>query len=412
MPANTQVVGHNFKSIYLYLGKAGLFCFIGSALTGPAFGDILSAGIIFAGGRIPGRGRVPAQDPNLNRINPTLELPMFIGASSGDYWDGTRLINPILFMQHDLKVFNTTPVYCYIYNLENVEQPIFPSLFPHVLRSPRLVNGAGAFILSRPVIVPLNAYNDSSKYAGPIDPQITGSAVRPQWADVFTAQNFRFGDRTTTTPVEYTDPLTSKKWFLVYAQNTNMAYALDYDGRTIATALVPAPTRVLYETVDVDFSVGGLAGPFPVGVTVTTGGIAPFWTAVSGQNELQVINNSNSSNPNHFVTVTYAPPVTDDITTSYVVELETKSPATSTNGLPYVDTYHWDIVGSVIQDRREILTSTPSDPQYNYRNLIINVPTQASTGTLKVEVNFYNQGYTVTVNPRIRNFKIKKYRLV
>lgn len=407
----TQVAGHNFKSIYLYLGKAGLFCFVGSSLTGPGFGSILSAGIMFAGGRIPGRGRVPAQDPNLNRINPTIELPMFNGVHGTDYWDGGTLRNPILHMQHDLKVFNTFPVLCYIYNLENLEQPISPSGAPHVLRSPRLVNGAGSFILSRPVIVPQFALNDYSKYAGPVDVQITGQAVRPQWADVFTAQNFRFGDRTTTTPIEYTDPLTSKKWFLVYAENTNMAYALDYDGRTIATALVPAQTRVLYETIDVNFSVVGLTGPFPTGVSVSTGGTAPAWVAVAGQNELQLVLTATQAT-NRSVNIFYTPPLTDSATTTYVFEVETKAPRTAGVGTQRNDVYAFGANGSAILLYSQTLTTSTIAPEFNYQSFIRDGAVNSNTGQVQFQLNYYSDTNFTTGNPRMRNFKIKKYMLV
>jgi len=405
----SQVVPHNFKNFYVYLGKAGLFVFVGTGSAGAEFNNILSAGIMFAGGRIPGRGRIPLQDVNLNRINPTLELPMFSGVNA-DFFSGGVLVNPLLGIQHDLKSRPDYPAYTLIYNLENVEQPIYPSTAPNVLRSPRIVNGGGAYILSRPVIVPQYMMDNSADYVGPIDPQITGVAVRPQWADVFTAQNFRFGDRTVTTPVEYIDPQTSKHWFLVHAENTNMAYALGYDGRVIMNNV--NLTQTLYGTVNVDFSVGGFAGPFPAGVTVTKtdGGPGATWTQVPSQNAVEIIDNT-TTYPNHYFIIEFTP-TGDPADVTYVLEWESEAPATSVYipNVVGITAYVWDVFGNAQAIVTEYITSTPSDPQYTYRQHSAVGQLIASSGIIRFELNYYNPGYPNIANPKLRNFRIKKYR--
>lgn len=405
----------NFKNVYVYLGKAGLFCFVGSGLQGAAFGDALSAGIMFAGGRIPGRARVPAQDPNLNRINPTLELPMFNGASTTDYWNGTYLVNPLLGIQHDLTKVPEYTSRVHIFNLENIEQPISPSPVPNVLRSPRLVNGSGAYILSRPVIIPQYQSNNGGIFVGPVDSQITGSEVRPQWEDVFTAQSFRFGDRTVSTPQEYVDPLTSKLWFLVRAENTGMAYALAYDGRTIFTS-VPVLTKTLYQTLDINFSVGGLAGPFPAGVTVAVTNSVPFahWTAVSGQNEVRIVETGppTGNYGSDIISITIDTSL-DPADVSYVAEYEIKTP-----GSVYADQINSSPVYVATQDPNNTVytltnlqfTSVITDPAYSYQAFSFAVPANNSgTVLLKFQrdVNYYG---VISGGPSVRNVKIKKYR--
>lgn len=411
----TITYNRNFKNIYVYLGKAGLFCFIGSGLQGAEFGNILSAGIMFAGGRIPGRARVPAQDPNLNRINPTLELPMFNGADTTDYWNGTYLVNPLLGIQHDLTKVPEFTSRVHIYNLENVEQPISPSLVPNVLRSPRLVNGSGAYILSRPVIIPQYQSNNGGIFVGPVDSQITGSEVRPQWEDVFTAQSFRFGDRTVSTPQEYVDPLTSKLWFLVRAENTGMAYALAYDGRTIFTS-VPVPTKTLYQTLDINFSVGGLAGPFPAGVTVAVTNSVPFahWTAVSGQNEVQIVETGppTGNYGSDIISITIDTSL-DPADVLYVAEYEIKTPGSvqsgQINNAPvYAATQDQNNTIYSLTDLR--FTSVVTDPAYSYQAFSFAVPANSSgTVLLKFQrdVNYYG---VISGGPSVRNVKIKKYR--
>lgn len=409
-PAPNLTYTRNFASIFVYLGKAGLFCFVGSGLTGPSFCDFLSAGIVFAGGRIPGRARIPAQDVNLNRINPTIELPMLNGVSSPDYWDGGVLRFPLLGIQHDLNKYPEYPTLAYIYNLENVEQPIYSSQAPQTLRSPRIANSAGAYILSRPIIVPQYVMNNGSLFAGPIDTQITGASVRPQWEDVFTAPSFRFGDRTVTTPQEYVDPLTLKRWFLVYAENTNMAYALAYDDRTITNdaTLVKNPYG---SDVVVDFSVGGLAGPFPAGVVVTkidSTNLA-HWTAVPASNEVQIVETNNNIGADR-VLITYNASL-DPTDVSYVVEFETRMRATSSNVNVRLFSILKDANGSSYNVQDITATSSIVAPAYNYQLVSVACPVNGLTGLVEFELHRVNYSGVNDANPRMRNFRIKKFRV-
>ncbi len=404
--SSSQTYLKNIKNFYVYLGKAGLFCFMGGGMSSSDFGNILSAGIAFGGARIPGRARIPNQDPNLNRMNPAVEIPMF---ASGSWWDGTKAYSYTMGMQFDLKQ-TLLPVVTEVYNLENVEQPIKPSYTPPTLRSPRIVNGSGAYILSRPIYSPQYVYNDTSNLMGPVDPLITGSDVRPQWEDLFTCSSFRFGDRTVSAPGEYTDPVSSKLWFLVHAENIGMAYALAYDGRTIYTDV--NLTRTLIGTVNVDFSVGGFAGPFPSGVTVTQviqNGVT--WTATPGQDEVTLNPVSQQSYSDNEIIIDYTPDPSDPVDTAYEIQFDSKFSANSYGPTPpFLSHSTYDNFNTLIQFLIYNGSLNPSDPQFHYQTVTRSVTINATTGKIRFIIDFHDNGYTLDLLVAMRNFKILKYR--
>ena len=405
---NTEVTTRNFGNVYVYLGKGGLFVFVGSGQGTSEFGSRMSAGMDFAGGRIPGRGRIPAQDVNLDRIMPVFDLPML--TVSTDFFNSTSLVNSMLGIQHDLKVRADYPCYVLGYNLENVEQPLYPSYVVPVLRSPRVVNGQGSYVLSRLVIVPQYLWTDSADFVGPVDSQITGSAVRPQWADVFTAQNFRLADRTVGSPVEYVDPVTLKPWFIIRAENTNMSYAIDYTGKVIYNDA--NLTQTLIQTINVDFSVGGFAGPFPAGVEVTTSsvisGAGPGWTPVSGQNEARIL--AVLSSTRRYLHILYTPqPGEEDMI--FTISWESKIPATVLGNASitlFGEYLRQD--GTVLVGSTQAITTVPANPQYNYQAFTSPYLMVASTGKLTFQMDYNNPGFSENATPSVRNIVIRKYR--
>ena len=204
------------RNLFAYLGPAGLFLYLGSSTLGASFGDLIAAGFVFAGGRIPGRALLTG-DVNLPRINPIVPIPMLEGpptASNTLLWDGTRLRTMLHGIQHDANA-QMDIVIADLFNLENVEIPITPDNRPHTLESPRqLTTGQGAHILGRMVVVPRFRRADTTELMGKIRASVTTGETRPDWFEVFTAPRFRFGDK--TAPIgDFQDPSTLDNWRIV-----------------------------------------------------------------------------------------------------------------------------------------------------------------------------------------------------
>ena len=212
-PATQDLI--TVRNIFCYLGPAGLFLYIGSQTNRSAFGDLIAAGFVFAGGRLPGRA-LQANDFNLPRINPIVTLPMLDSPSISinNIWNGSRLRTYLHGVQHDQNG-HMDMVMADIWNLENAEIPLTPDMSPFTLESPReLTSGQGAHILGRMVVVPKERRLLTTEFVGPIRPGITSASTRPEWFEVFTAPRFRFGDK--TAPLgDFEDPDTNENWRIV-----------------------------------------------------------------------------------------------------------------------------------------------------------------------------------------------------
>ena len=120
---NVNYAPKYLNNIFVHLGPAGLVVLAGTGdgTRKSDFANVIAWTAVFAGSRIPGRARVPLQDPNLSRIDPVMAFPM--KSVDTDYVSGTgELRSHSLGMQHDMK-YTQEPVVLAVYNLENVEQP-------------------------------------------------------------------------------------------------------------------------------------------------------------------------------------------------------------------------------------------------------------------------------------------------
>lgn len=287
-------VGHWF----VYLGPGGLQVFTGSGSTRAAYGDVMAMGCLFAGARLPGRARPVTEDGNLNRINPV--LPMYwietnALATGTSFWSTSTAATNDLFrevfrpkihrMQADLK-FTDEIVDSWLYNLENVEYPVFPLYQPDTRPSPRAVSGGGGgHILAFGVHVPDSRENDAADKFGPIVPELNASEVRPLFEDMFTGEGFRFCDKNAPLGL-HTDPNTLLDWFLFPTTNSNQLVGMLQENGTIVDTLsvvvLTASGTDLYDLT----GAGGWGNVFPTPVTITeTGTNDTVWDDASVANE-------------------------------------------------------------------------------------------------------------------------------
>jgi hypothetical protein len=149
---------------------------------------------------------------------------MFMAETDGNIWNGI-LYSVIHGMDFGLKT-TLEVVQSRLYNLENLEWPVYPTYWPYTAPSPRkLSNGQGAHILARMVQVPSHIWSDYEDKFGPKVDDLTGEDVRPIWEDLFTAPGFRFCDR--TAPIgDYEDPVTGANWYLIPQRNTGAIIGL------------------------------------------------------------------------------------------------------------------------------------------------------------------------------------------
>jgi len=287
-------VGHWF----VYLGPAGLQVYAGSNNTRLAYGDLIAAGCLFAGARLPGRARPVTEDGNLNRINPI--LPMYwketnTVTTGSTFWSTSTLdANALYFerfrpkihrMQADIKSTDEI-VDSWLFNLENVEYPIFPLYQPDTRPSPRAITGGGGgHILAFGVQVPDSRENDATDKFGPVVPELNASEVRPKFEDLFTGEGFRFCDQNAPIGI-HTDPNTLLDWYLVPTYNSNQLVGLLHDsGTTVDTLSVVVLTSTDTDRYDLT-GANGWGNTFPTAVTVTeTGSGTTVWDDASTLDE-------------------------------------------------------------------------------------------------------------------------------
>lgn len=401
----------SFNNLFMYLGTGGLYVAVGSDQSKTGFASWMSYMAVFAGGRIPGRANIPLSDVNLNRIMPVFDMPMHNGVYGPDFWDGTNLKAPLLGMQFDLKQRPDSLIYSSFLNLENVEQPIFPSYAPNVLRSPRIVNGSGAYVLSRPVIIPRYLFVTPSDLMGPVNNQITTVDVRPQWSDVFSAPNFRMGDRTVTPYQEYIDPTDNKHWYIIYAQCTNMAFAFDYTAKTIYNAISIARTN--YGTINASM-LAGFAGPFSdpqvISMVSTNDGAGPAWTPVAGQNEMQFtyvgVQYSNKD-----LRVTMRPDPSDPADTVYTLSMDIKFGCTVSQnpGSTHIQVFVYDTQNLAIRTVLILANSNPLAPQQNFQTFTMAIQRDdVINGDMQFLIRYHNDGYNDNMDLRVKNMVVTK----
>lgn len=254
------------SNIFVYLGPAGLFVYLGTGNTKTQFGSIMAAGFAFGGARLPERGA--DVDPNLGRINPIIHLPMretagqiLLGASS--------LRSQAQGIQHDLKS-TLNWYYQDLWNLENAETPFYSDRRANTVPSPRrLSSGQGAHILGRIVAIPKEDFTTTSTLYGPIVPTISASDTRPSFAEVFHTPKCRFADL--TAPLgDYQDPFTTLNWRIVPHPASGVQLALYSENKQEVSALTVG-TKTLLETAlyDLTSTTQTGTGAFPVGSPVT-----------------------------------------------------------------------------------------------------------------------------------------------
>jgi hypothetical protein len=282
---STLAVGHWF----VYLGPAGLFVYVGGGSGRVAFGDQIAMGCIFGGARIPGRAKPVLEDSNLARINPA--IPMYLretntaGTAGSNFWHvgGSNPLFDQTFrpkihrMQADLK-FTEEIVNSWLFNLENVEYPIFPLYQPDTRPSPREIStGGGGHILAYAVHVPDGLETDATDKYGPIIPSLHASEVRPLYEDVFTGLGFRFCDISAPLGL-HTDPNTLLDWFLVPTYNSGQTIGLLHENGTtvdtLATVTLTASGSDFY-----NMTTSGWSSVFPTPVTILeTGTSTAVWS--------------------------------------------------------------------------------------------------------------------------------------
>ena len=240
----------NVKNLHVILGKGGLTVMVGTGTSKTDCQDIFSFSIVFGGARIPGRARVPLSDPNLNLACPVFMMPHH--AASGGYISGSEAVSGVslsgvhpvaslLGVQHDLKIGfgNSTAalagawpgaVRAPLFNLENIERPIYPICASDTKSSPRTLPSGGSHILQPIVYSTQYTVTNVLDYVGPLDPTIR-SEVTPPWADVWMVPKFRFGDRTAPYG-EFVDPTTGLNWFVFLANGLNHMVATEVEGIT------------------------------------------------------------------------------------------------------------------------------------------------------------------------------------
>jgi hypothetical protein len=287
-------IGHWF----VYLGPGGLQIYCGSGNLRTAFGDIMATGTLFCGARLPGRARPVTEDSNLTRMNPICQMYWVetnTNADGNSYWTTSISASAELYTQqfrpkvHRMQAdLNSTDeiVNSWLFNLENVEYPIFPLYQPDTRPSPRAISGGGGgHILAYGVQVPDSREDDSADKFGPIVPSLNASEVRPQWEDVFTGPGWRWCDQNAPLGL-HTDPNTLLDWYLVPTYQSNQLVGLLQENGTIVDTLVTLTLTASGSDYYNLTGAGGWSNSFPTPVTITeTGTGTTVWDDASASDE-------------------------------------------------------------------------------------------------------------------------------
>lgn len=328
----------NLRNFFVYLGPAGLFVYLGTGNTKDLFGSIMAAGFAFGGARLP--GRESAQDPNLNRINPIVHLPMH--ETETEIWNQANGFLRCLIhgMQHDL-THTTALVFADLWNLENSEIPFYPDRRPGTVPSPRtLLSGQGAHILGRCVVIPKEQALSTTTLMGPINSRIIGSDTRPTFGEVFATPRFRFAD--ITAPLgDFQDPDTLDNWRIVPHPQVGCQLALYSENASlISTLTFGAKTLLEIKSYDLTAITQTGTGAFPVGTPVTVvsvpagmdaavahlaipgGASTSRWVSPASQDLLTCDMTAFTANANLDLSWVMLPPITDPVDSIYEVQLD------------------------------------------------------------------------------------------
>lgn len=338
----------NVGNFYVYRGRAGLFVFVGSGNSRSQFGDHLSVGFVFGGGRIPDREITP--DVNLNRINPI--IPLYLKSQGtavtptnpGQDWQTTtQLMESVVHgIQHDQKG-QLYPVRSQIYVLESVEWPVFPFYRPWTAPSPRNVGGGqGAHILGRLVQVPSSREDNDGDLYGPLQSQLSTGQVRPSWGEVFTAPGFRFCDLSAPLGL-HEDPVTLTDWYLVPTYHTNQLLGLYYENANIVPALDTLTATLVGDNSytllgNPGFDFGSISGSLtaPVVAVSTTSAGAINWSDAHADDLVTCFNDPSSGAGSASATMEWTIDLgtADPVDTKYRFQFEMRNrDAAATEGL-------------------------------------------------------------------------------
>lgn len=345
----TQLLG--FRNMHVILCKGGLLIQVGSGVGKADSADFLSVLIAFGGARVPGRARIPANDVNLNKINPTFPLALRHAATNPVNWfvgtlaydditmSTARISSFAIGCQHDLAVAVSTvmagrvgAVHLQIFNLENIERPFFPSSRGDTVNSPREHPSGAAHIL-QPLVYVQDYQQNTTLYF-----QVQDFNIRPQiaptWFDVWMTPKVRFTDRTAPAG-EYVDPVTNLNWWLFRAEGANTMMAVEVEGITKFSTLGFFDTFTLNDTDYFNLNGGftwtvGNPQQAVAAQSIQSGSVIQAWTTTPATDEATVIIEPNSSVSLTFTAEPYV--VSSDTSFSLQFELRWFSVSAQTNG--------------------------------------------------------------------------------
>lgn len=398
------------KNLHVILGKGGLTVQVGTGVGKTDSNDIFSFTVVFGGARIPGRARVPISDPNLNLINPTFMLPhrvaTFTGGSTANYWadtlsyedvvlTGQRPVSWALGVQHGLKVaygtqagYTTRPgaVRLEIFNLENSERALFPSVRSDTVNSPRSHPSGAAHIL-QPLVYTQSFLKTTSEYFQEQDFNVRNQ-IAPTWFDCWMAPKFRFGDRSAPYG-EFVDPVTGTNWFLFRAEGVNHMFATEVEG---ITKYEMFNISLTFNLVDDDYFNLNAGFTFTAGnpqqaVASQTAGtaLAQNWTPTAATDEATVIHNASTG----AATLTWVvePYTAATADTQFMLQLELR----------------WFSATAQTANQNSLFIEYSDDDGTNW----ITLQTIFNTGTSVVPYNSYTQTAELPITPGSIDGKIR-----
>ena len=427
--------GHGFTdddtiavgNLFAYLGPGGLCLHIGSGPQRASFGDLLALQLIASGSRIPGRALPEVSDFNLNRINPMIPFYLVEEGNASDVWDtgvNSEFLGILRGKTHGMQFnvkFTTSLIQSFMFNLENIEVPIFPAYAPDTLNSPRaLSGGGGGHILGRLVHVPDHEENDDGDKYGPVIPSLASDDVRPEFYEVFTSPGFTFCDK--SAPLgEFEDPLTLLNWRIVPAYNTQSLIGLLVEGGTTVSALDTLSKQQTGSDA-YDMTASGWSSSFPTPVTITetragTPGTYGIWDDNHPGLDRQSFDNPPSpGTDNEEILWEIQLNASDPISTFYELswsasnreDPQRNGDAQGTNPL----TVEYLFNGSFLIAHTLLNAGTDTtDPAYNLAPYTVNIPKDTSSGDPHLRIRWRTSGANnIGAIGEVEDIVINKFR--
>ncbi|MBA3845414.1 MAG: hypothetical protein H0X45_02090 [Planctomycetes bacterium] len=408
------------KNFHVVLSKTGLLIQVGNGTTRFDSNNILNCGFYFGGARVPGRARVPAQDDNLNLIDPVVFVPhgeteqsslyfyeTSLGIGSGTTsatMSGTHPLAWALGCQHGLLFSDTLSVVLRLYNIENLQRPFYPFYDIDTKGSPRQVDAVGSHVLNRVVYMTFNSYGTNT-YFGPIDTSLRIEPV-PAWEDIWTFPWWRVADRSAPEG-EYVDPSTGINWWLYYTQNMNCMFAAEVEGIT-KLAVLPtyaAPAFVSETLYSLASGFGGVVGATVTMVQHT--GAAP-WVATPATDEATRTTNTTSED----TSLTFVVPgnTGDSVETCYQLSYQMFNRATASG----------QTVPLTVQVSRDggtnwiVLVTHASagndtgNAAYNYATYTLPLPKDQTVNDFRFRFRVARNGGTGTATTGVKDVRVQK----